>query len=206
MELPLYLDGPKDEFLISSVRKADNDLLRRFREYKERRAKEGVVVHLPHDDTVQEDPIGLYVCIQNKNALQDASRVSMFLDPTSSGSVVDFGMTFMAGKTLTIVDIVNGERMDDFSEFIKDYADGTNGLSDRALSNPFYGELQTFKERVTYASEVHFPFDDDKLGLAKFGMVFMSGKPFVLENVADVSLTDVKSYQNVARALHDLYR
>jgi hypothetical protein len=207
--------GPLDEFLISSVRDADTATIERLREYVHEQAEKGIRVHLPYDHTKQDgDPNGLYICLQNKSAMQQANRVTMMLDPKSTGSVFDFGMAFLAKKSFDVIGIVNEDAMDDYSRFIMDYdRHGNHDLHPRfehAESDAFFEDLMNFRRRIYDARfakhPLSFTFVKDKPTLARFGMLFMAGRPFELENIDELDIKPHKDYNNVAIALHQLYR
>lgn len=54
----------------------------------------GAIVHWPSRDTNQDDPVGLNICEQNREAIYNADEIHIWFDPSSQGSLFDLGMTF----------------------------------------------------------------------------------------------------------------
>lgn len=93
----------KKIFLISPVRRPTWNLIKRIRYNKEQKKIEKYVkyleaqghqVHWPIRDTNQNDPVGLRICTDNGRAIYWADEVHIWW-VGSSGSLFDFGMTFM---------------------------------------------------------------------------------------------------------------
>ena len=61
-------------------------------------------VYWPHRDTNQDDPVGLEICMQNREAIERADCIFLIFDPSSSGSLFDLGMAFALEKPLVILD------------------------------------------------------------------------------------------------------
>ena len=74
----------------------------KFLEHKEKLEKEGHEVRIPAFDSHPElDDLG--VCKFNREAIRWADRVDIIWDQRSLGTVLDFGMTFMAEKPVVII-------------------------------------------------------------------------------------------------------
>lgn len=89
-------------FLVCSVRNASKKEKRLQEEYVQKLEARGEKMHWPHRDTKQNDPTGLNIITQNRQAILDADEIHFWwkADKTgkskSEGSVFDFGMTWMA--------------------------------------------------------------------------------------------------------------
>lgn len=84
----------KKVFIICPVRKPDKETKRKIRQYVKKLEKQGCQVHWPSRDTDQKDPVGLQICKTNSQAILEADEVHIWFDPTSKGSVFDFGVYF----------------------------------------------------------------------------------------------------------------
>lgn len=58
----------------------------------------GIEVHWPHRDTDQDDPVGLQICEQNREAIAASDIVLMVWNGKSSGCLFDLGMAFALKK------------------------------------------------------------------------------------------------------------
>jgi len=65
---------------------------------------QGWTVHWPWRDTDQDDPVGLRICKQNREAIANADRVFLVWDGKSTGCLFDLGMAFALNKPLTILE------------------------------------------------------------------------------------------------------
>ena len=59
-----------------------------------------LIIHWPHRDTDQNDPVGLTICEENRAAIEAADLILMVWDGKSMGSLFDLGMTFALRKPL----------------------------------------------------------------------------------------------------------
>jgi hypothetical protein len=96
----------KKIFLISPVR--DRDKLPKeeqdfIRNYVNDLIKKGHKVHDPYYNTFQNDPIGVDICTQNRDAIRNSDEIHFYWSPTSGGSKFDFGMAFMIDKPVKFV-------------------------------------------------------------------------------------------------------
>lgn len=198
----------KKIFMICPVRILDSGLDVYLKSYKKGLEAMGCKVHYPPDDTNQEDPIGLNICNENKNAIINADEVRIYYDPGSKGSTFDLGMTFMIEKPLYII---NADEMlddlgDDFSKFLFRYAYN----ADVSLHVPLYESLVKRREEIKKSKFVKYKWKEsnlqNKVGfLFDFGMAFMADKPIALTNRKKVKKTPHKSFQNVLLALDDKF-
>lgn len=60
----------------------------------------GWAVYWPPRDTNQEDPTGLRICTDNRQAIMDADAVHVVWDGQSQGCLFDLGMAWALGKRI----------------------------------------------------------------------------------------------------------
>lgn len=89
-------------FLISPVRSVTPEIHDKIAAYVAKLESDGHLVHWPERDTPQDDPVGIDICHYNCSALTNATRVDIWYDPTSTGSVFDLGMAFALNKRLVL--------------------------------------------------------------------------------------------------------
>lgn len=90
-------------FLISPVRNITPEVHKRILAYVASLESQGHQVHWPERDTPQNnDPIGIEICKTNRQAITNATRIDIWYDPTSTGSVFDLGMAFTLNKRLVL--------------------------------------------------------------------------------------------------------
>ena len=87
-------------FLICPVRGYSPAEWKPFVDELERR---GWTVHWPPRDTFQNDPIGLGICVENREAIREADTVHVIWDGKSTGVLFDLGMAFALDKTVEII-------------------------------------------------------------------------------------------------------
>ena len=97
-------------FLICPVRGASEDESQFLQDYLSQLENEGHKVHYPPRDTNQDDPVGLDICTENRAAINEADEIHIYWNPTSQGSLFDFGMLFMAEKPLKLINRDDVER------------------------------------------------------------------------------------------------
>lgn len=90
----------KKIFVICPVRDAPPELNARIKDYITELEALGHHVHWPTRDTNQNDPEGMRICRQNGFAIYDADEVHIWFSPTSTGTLFDIGMFFMASEIL----------------------------------------------------------------------------------------------------------
>lgn len=165
----------------------------------------GYNVHYPKNDTNQHDSIGLNICSQNKEAIRNADEIHIYYNPTSTGSVFDVGMAFMADKPVIIInqDYFEKNKQDNFTQFLIEYSNKISPCSE------FYKKMLKRKEEIKNASVIRYKWEGiSKEALFDAGMIFMAEKPLVLINREDVDAqkTPHKSFQNVLLALDEKYK
>jgi hypothetical protein len=60
------------------------------------------IVHWPPRNTDQNDPIGLRICQDNRQAIVDATEVHVWWNGQSQGSLFDLGMAFALNKKIIL--------------------------------------------------------------------------------------------------------
>ena len=95
----------KKIFMICPVREADEEEKAFLQDYISNLEQEGHKVHYPPRDTNQDDPIGYYICRENRQAILDADEVHIYFTPKSKGTLFDIGMAFMMEKPIVLVNI-----------------------------------------------------------------------------------------------------
>lgn len=89
-------------FLISPVRQITDEEKQAIAEYVQKLEADGYVVHWPIRDTKQDDPVGLRICKDNREAIISADEIHLWYSQTSSGSIFDLGMAFALEKKLVL--------------------------------------------------------------------------------------------------------
>lgn len=65
--------------------------------------KTGHTVHWPPRDTNQNDSIGLRICQDNRQAIEESDEIHIWWNEKSQGSLFDFGMAFALGKKIVLI-------------------------------------------------------------------------------------------------------
>ncbi len=81
-------------FVICPVRNVDAETNEAIRNYIHGLEERGYKVHWPFRDTNQNDPVGLNICSENREAIYLADEVHIWFDVKSQGSLFDIGITF----------------------------------------------------------------------------------------------------------------
>ena len=84
----------KKIFVICPVRNVNEETKKSINDYVLGLELDGVSVHWPSRDTNQDDPIGINICQQNREAIFFADEIHIWFDESSQGSLFDIGMTF----------------------------------------------------------------------------------------------------------------
>ena len=87
-------------FLICPVR---GHALRETEEIVERLEADGWAVYWPPRDTGQDDPTGLRICADNRDAIMRADVVHIVWDGISQGCLFDLGVAFALDKRVVPV-------------------------------------------------------------------------------------------------------
>lgn len=199
-----------DDFIICPVRgmtEKEKEFLEK--EYIPRLESSGRKVHYPPRDTNQNDKIGLSICSENRAAVRAARKsVDIYYNPTSTGTVFDIGMTFMAGKPVNIINPgIISRGTDDLGNFI--LKSSINACHLKEYESTFYDKMLARKEEIKRLRAIEYVwYENSKEFLFDFGMAFMAEKPIVLANreFVEAYKTEHKSFQNVLLALDGLHR
>ncbi len=81
-------------FVICPVRNVGEQTKKSIQDYVAALEKRGAQVHWPSRDTNQDDPVGIKICQQNREAIYAADEIHIWFDASSQGSLFDLGMTF----------------------------------------------------------------------------------------------------------------
>ncbi len=96
--------APKKKiFIICPVRGATKKEKKLIEKHISDLEEEGHKVYYPPRDTNQDDPIGLRICFDNRNAIKRADEIHVYWNGKSSGSLFDLGMCFMYGKLVFLI-------------------------------------------------------------------------------------------------------
>ena len=90
-------------FLICPVRGIDKDYQEAIESQVANLEQQGNQVYFPSRDTDQDDPTGLNICRQNREAIGNADMVYIIWDGKSTGSLFDLGMAFAMNKPIRTV-------------------------------------------------------------------------------------------------------
>ena len=93
----------KKIFIVCPVRNMKEEEYKFLQDYVSQLEAQGYIVHFPPRDTKQDDPIGLAICCQNREAMRKADEVHIYWNATSEGSKFDLGMLFMAQKHVVLI-------------------------------------------------------------------------------------------------------
>lgn len=93
----------KKIFIICPVRDITEKERRFIENHISNLEAQGHKVHYPPRDTNQNDPVGLKICFDNRNAIRKATEIHVYWNGKSSGSLFDLGMSFMYGKLVFLI-------------------------------------------------------------------------------------------------------
>jgi hypothetical protein len=190
-------------FLICPVREISDDENKFLQGYVSKLESKGCKVHYPLTKTNQNDPIGLNICSENRDAIKKSNIIHIYYNPKSTGSIFDFGMTFMTLKPLHIINLNKPPLVhpDDFATFLIEYSNSVPSPSG------FYKNKLKRIDEIRDSDFIEYEWNGNTRDfLFDFGMVFMAGKPIKLINRDKVERTPYKSFQNVLLALDEIYR
>lgn len=164
-------------------------------------------VHYPKMHTPQNYRFGYQICTTNKEAIKNSDEVHIYYSPTSTGSIFDVGMAFMAEKTVKVINIdvvINQHETNDMASFLLRYADNLLKHSDRSDINfDFYKKMLDEKNKIKELEIVPYKWEGrTQESLFRFGMIFMAEKPIQLINKEEVKMTPKKSFENILLVLH----
>lgn len=89
-------------FLICPVRNITEEEKKAIGSYVETLEAAGHKVHWPPRDTQQNDPVGLRICTDNRQAIENANEVHVWYNSESQGTIFDLGMTFALRKKVVL--------------------------------------------------------------------------------------------------------
>jgi len=191
-----------DIFVISPDREATAEEKNFLENYVREQEKEGKIVYFPSRDTDQNDPVGLRICLTNREAIRKTKEVHAYFNGRSQGTFFDLGMSFMAKKPLYFI----GTKIKTLDD-----AFGSLGLECPELRGMKFSEWAE-KERAIL-EDVNFlgrgyKWEENNpnfaLFLFNFGMAFMADIDIYLKNPREVKRTLHKSFQNVLLELHEI--
>ena len=172
---------------------------------------QNIRVHYPPRDVNQEDPIGLRILTEHRAAMKEADAVRIYWNGKSSGSFFDLGMAFMARVPVVLAnpEMVPGQvpPLEDLDIFLLGLPQIESLPHEAGLR--VINQTYTRKARIHREKQIEYTFNKlDKNFLFDFGMAFMTEKPIVLLNRAEVEQqrTPSKSFQNVLLELDSLAR
>lgn len=107
-------------FLICPVRGITNEERIATEAYVLALESSGNTVYWPPRNTNQDDPIGLRICSDNRQAIKDADEVHVWWNGKSEGSFFDLGMTFALNKKIILAnpDLVQGTQGKSFGNVL----------------------------------------------------------------------------------------
>jgi len=88
--------GLKTAFMISPVREVTDKEKEVIDNYVAKLESQSYRVYYPLRDTDQNDPVGLRICTDNREAIAKADEVHTYWNRDNKGSLFDLGMAFMA--------------------------------------------------------------------------------------------------------------
>lgn len=92
-------------FLICPVRGIMDEGKSAIARYALNLVRAGHMVHWPLRDTDQNDSVGLRICQDNRQAIEDADEVHIWWNKKSQGSIFDLGMAFALRKKIVLVNV-----------------------------------------------------------------------------------------------------
>lgn len=84
--------------------------------------QDGHIVHWPHRDTDQSDPIGLRICRDNLAAIKGADVVHVVWDGNSQGCLFDLGMAFSLNKKIIPISLPDETPHKSFQNMVREWA------------------------------------------------------------------------------------
>ena len=98
-----YDDSEKKIYLICPVRNIEPKLKATLDRYVRRLESRGYNVHYPPRDADQSDPNGLEIIAAHRKAMLKADYAYLCFHPESTGSLFDFGMSFLGFKPVHLI-------------------------------------------------------------------------------------------------------
>ncbi|MCD6398591.1 MAG: hypothetical protein J7L08_01605 [Candidatus Aenigmarchaeota archaeon] len=104
----------KSIFLISPVRNVTDEEKKFIEGYITELKEKGYEVYNPINDTDQNDPYGLKICLENRKAIANADEIHIYWNPKSTGSIFDLGIVFGMNYTVEEKKKIHLINKDDF--------------------------------------------------------------------------------------------
>jgi nucleoside 2-deoxyribosyltransferase len=115
----------KRTFLISPVRGLSENDRMAVAGIADQLVADGWDVYWPYYDTNQDDLNGLWICMDNLNAIKRADAVHVVWDGQSQGCLFDLGMAFALHKSLYVVSIPELTEGKSFQNMMSKWSDIT---------------------------------------------------------------------------------
>ncbi len=97
-------NAQKKIFVICPVREIEKDEKQFLDDYVSKLESQGHKVHYPpRGDTNQDDPVGLRICSDNREAIKKSDEVHVYWSERSEGTRFDLGMAFSVGKPIVLI-------------------------------------------------------------------------------------------------------
>lgn len=93
----------KRVFIVCPVRGIEEDEKQFLQDYVSQLESQGHAVHYPPRDTKQDDPVGLRICSDNREAIEKSDEVHVYWSEKSEGTKFDLGMAFSEGKPIVLM-------------------------------------------------------------------------------------------------------
>jgi len=200
-----------DVFLISPVRIATPEDIKFMEGYVKEQESKGKIIYLPLRDTDQNDPVGLRICRDNREAIRKTKEVQVYYKENSQGTFFDLGMAWMNRKPITFI----GNGIKTLDDAFDSLGLDCSQLKGRKLTEWAERERFILENSRTLKRCYKTPFGrgyewiDNNPNLAvflfDFGMAFMADAGIFLENNKQVERTPKKSFQNVLLELDAMY-
>jgi hypothetical protein len=190
-----------DIYLIHPVRNITENERKFFNNYVKGLEKKGLNVHYPIRDVDQDDPTGMRICCEHREAAKEVEEAHIYLNPTSTGSVFDLGMVCYLDKPIKIInsESVNVEN-NLVTDFLRNYS-----LKETTGSKSFEKILQK-KEKIKRSEMIEFFWEGTPENLFEFGMAFVSEKPILFANKNEINPKEGKCYERVLLEVDNLSR
>lgn len=93
----------KRVFIVCPVRGIEEEGKQFLQDYVSKLESQGHSVHYPPRDTKQDDPVGLRICSDNREAIEKSDEVHVYWSGKSEGTKFDLGMAFSEGKPVVLI-------------------------------------------------------------------------------------------------------
>lgn len=194
-------------YLICPVANVTEDETTFLNDYVCRLERAGFNVHYPPRDVNQEDPTGLRIISEHREAMAACSEARAYWNGKSRGSYFDAGMAIMADKELRII---NGLLRASFNEkaaakilrYARKWADATPDIDPLEV-------LMGRREQIRREPVFKISFESSSYdSVLDFGMAFIARKPIVLMNRKDIeaNLPNGKCFEKVLLELDESIR